>query len=592
MFINWPEIVKRGFPVLTWGKNYSLDVAIADLVAGITIGLTLIPQCIAYASLAGLGPEYGLYSSLCGGIIYVVFGAVPELNIAPTALLSLLTFTFTNNASFGKVKAAILLCFLSGIIELFCGSLHLGFLVDFVSTPVVAAFTSAGALTIATSQIKNLLGLNFSADSFVGVWSKVFGHITETKMWDAILGIGCCVVLLLLRKLKDYGSPPLDDHKVVSRGKKVIWFCSVARNAFVVIACAATAYLFDSRGEKPFSLTSKVPEGLPSFTNPVAEVQHGNTTTSVVDMMKELGAGIFAVPFVAILGNVAIAKAFAKGKVIDASQEMIAVGMCNLIGSFFGSYPVNASFSRAAVSNASGVRTPLAGIYTGVMVILALTFLTPYFSYIPKPTLAAVIICAVIFMVEVTLTKLIWRINKIDLVPFFVTLVFCLVLGIEFGILIGVCVDILFLLYRTARPKVVFDYIHNENQTNYVKITPTSAILFPSVEYIREKIMQNSEIQNVKYTFLVFDCQRVNKLDFTAAKSLSALLSDLSKMQKQVIFYRSQKAVVKIMTKVTEGGVKIAETEENLYEILQEHDKTRRENTVISVEEKENNTTL
>mgnify|MGYP005984332669 FL=1 len=163
----------------------------------------------------------------------------------------------------------------------------------------------------------------------------------------------------------------------------------------------------------------------------------------------------------------------AKGKVIDASQEMIAVGMCNLIGSFFGSYPVNASFSRAAVSNASGVRTPLAGIYTGVMVLLALTFLTPYFSYIPKPTLAAVIICAVIFMVEVTLTKMIWEINsafssglkfvvdfmfvEMDLVPFFVTLAACLLLSIEIGILVGVCVDIIFVLYGAARPKVLIE---------------------------------------------------------------------------------------------------------------------------------------
>jgi sodium-independent sulfate anion transporter 11 len=167
----------------------------------------------------------------------------------------------------------------------------------------------------------------------------------------------------------------------------------------------------------------------------------------------------------------------AQGKVIDASQEMIAVGMCNLIGSFFGSYPVNASFSRAAVSNASGVKTPLAGIYTGVIVLLALTFLTPYFSYIPKPTLAAVIICAVIFMVEVPLTKMIWEINKIDLVPFFVTLICCLMLGIEIGILIGVCVDIIFVLYRTARPKILIDKVEVTQELFDDTIVSTMLIL-------------------------------------------------------------------------------------------------------------------
>ncbi|RZC40940.1 Sulfate transp domain containing protein, partial [Asbolus verrucosus] len=312
---------------------------------------------------------YGLYSSLCGGIIYAAFGGTPELNIAPTALLSLLTFSFTHDVTFGNVHAAVLLCFLSGIIELLCGGLHLGFLVDFVSTPVVAAFTSAGALTIASSQVKNLLGLKFSANSFTSVWLNVFHHVAETKKWDALLGVFCCAILLLLRKLKDFGSPPLeekqDEKSKSSPAKKLIWFCSVARNAFVVIACAIGAYLLGAHDLAPFSLTSQVPEGLPAFVVPVAEVQNGNVTVTVMDMVREVGMGIFVVPFVAILGNVAIAKAFAKGKVVDASQEMIAVGICNLIGSFFGSYPVNASFSRAAVSNASGVKTPLAGIYTG-----------------------------------------------------------------------------------------------------------------------------------------------------------------------------------------------------------------------------------
>ncbi|XP_063916375.1 sodium-independent sulfate anion transporter-like isoform X2 [Zophobas morio] len=565
MMLKLSERVRRGFPILTWSKGYNVDIAIADLVAGITIGLTLIPQCIAYASLAGLGPEYGLYSSLCGGFIYVAFGSIPELNIAPTALLSLLTFTFTHNVTFGNVRASILLCFVSGIIELLCGGLHLGFLVDFVSTPVVAAFTSAGALTIASSQVKNLLGLKFSAETFTDVWTKVFHHIPETNKWDALLGLACCLVLLSMRKLKDFGTPPLDgphsEKTASSPIKKLIWFCSVARNAFVVITCALIAYFLPA----PFSLTSKVPEGLPSLTNPMAEMVIRNETLTVVDMMKEVGAGVFVIPFVAILGNVAIAKAFAKGKVIDASQEMIAVGMCNLIGSFLGSYPVNASFSRAAVSNASGVRTPLAGIYTGVMVLLALTFLTPYFSYIPKPTLAAVIICAVIFMVEVTLTKMIWEINKMDLVPFFVTLAACLLLSIEIGILVGVCVDIIFVLYGAARPKVLIEKM-NENGANYVKVTPTAAILFPSAEFVREKIMKSKETQ--VFTVVVFDCQRINRMDFTAAKCLSAFISDFKKVNKQVIFYRPKKSVGKILTKVTEGGAKVAQSEDALFNFL------------------------
>lgn len=161
--------------------------------------------------------QYGLYASLCGGIIYAAFGTIPELSIAPTALLSLLTFSYTNNSPIGAANAAILLCFLAGIIELACGILHLGkytcnifnqnyfsfssigFLVDFVSTPVVAAFTSAGAVTIASAQVKNLLGLSFSAETFKDVWINVYKHYKETKTWDVVLGLCCCVLLLSLR---------------------------------------------------------------------------------------------------------------------------------------------------------------------------------------------------------------------------------------------------------------------------------------------------------------------------------------------------------------------------------------------------------
>ncbi|CAH0563574.1 unnamed protein product [Brassicogethes aeneus] len=537
------KYLKKKLPILEWSLDYNVDKGLADLVAGVTAGLTLIPQSLAYASLAGLEPQYGLYSSLCGGITYTVFGTVPELNIAPTALLSLLTYSYTHDLSYDSHTGATLLTFLAGLLELLCGLLHLGFLVDFVSTPVVAGFTSAGAITIATAQVKNLLGLKFTAESFIDVWKQVAMHISEVKLYDALLGSSCCVFLLLMRKLKDCGEPPLEDHHEQSKEsvngcKKFIWFCSVSRNALVVISSAIMVYALNLHDIKPFSVTAHVPPGWPNISSPPFEAfsVHQNRTLHVFDMMKELGSGIFVVPFIAILGNVAIAKAFSQGKIVDASQEMIAVGLCNIFGSFFGSYPVNASFSRAAVSNASGVKTPLAGVYTGAMVILAFTFLTPYFTYIPKTTLSAVIICAVLFMVEVAITKMIWKINKIDLIPFLLTLISCLLLGIETGILIGVTVDIVMLLYSIARPKVLFEKIQISQDKVYLKVTPTSSIFFPSAQYLRENILKTNIEEGTNTNIIVLDCHRITRLDFTGGKCLGDLVKDLKKKGKFVIF--------------------------------------------------------
>lgn len=206
--------------------------------------------------------QYGLYSSLCGGIIYTLLGTIPELNVAPTALISLLTYTYTHNSPAGAANACVLLCLLGGAIQLACGLLRLGFLVDFVSTPVVAGFTSAGAVTIASAQFKNLLGLSFAAETFVEVMRNVAAKIGETKKWDAVLGGCCCAALLAMRRLRVAGSPPLakaaKGEGATKMGlRKAVWFLSVSRNALVVVGCAVLAFVFDRRDERPFSLTCK-----------------------------------------------------------------------------------------------------------------------------------------------------------------------------------------------------------------------------------------------------------------------------------------------------------------------------------------------
>ncbi|XP_077260063.1 sodium-independent sulfate anion transporter isoform X3 [Temnothorax americanus] len=422
---NFQKMIKDRIPILKWMPQYKLKDALGDLVAGLTVGLTLIPQAIAYAGLAGLDPQYGLYSAFAGSFVYIFFGTCREVNIGPTALLSLLTWTYAS----GIPEYAVLLCFLSGCITILLGILRLGFLIEFISIPVVSGFTSAASVIIACSQIKSLLGLNIHGESFVEIWTGLVQHVADTKIPDLILS--CCCILTLL------GLKHLKDREVAgTKLKKFLWTIGTARNALVVVLCAVASYIFETHGGAPYVLTGHIDAGLPTVEPPPFSRTVGNQTETFIDMAKKFKFGILVIPFISIIGNVAIAKAFSHGMPLDATQEMLTLGLCNLVGSFFQSMPVTGSFSRSAVNNASGVRTPLGGIYTGILVILSLSLLTPYFYYIPKATLSSVIISAVIFMVEIGMILPIWKCNKRDLIPAFVTFLACLFVGVELGILI------------------------------------------------------------------------------------------------------------------------------------------------------------
>ncbi|CAG9094603.1 unnamed protein product [Plutella xylostella] len=436
-------------PILRWARGYSAAAAAGDLVAGATVAMTLIPQSIAYASLAGLEPQYGLYASLVGGFVYAYLGTCPQINIGPSALISLLTFTYTNGTN---ADYAVLLCFVAGIAEVVAGIAQLGFLVQLVSLPVVSGFTSAAALTIASSQVKGLLGLSFKSESFIDTWRGVVTHIKEVRLADTGLSLLCCLVLFGMKSLKDQRSP--------KSLKKVLWFSSVARNAVVVILAATLAYFLHEDTTHPLILTGEITSGLPSPRLPFLSSGNGTATAPVSAMLRHLGSGLLVVPLVSIISNVAIAKAFSNGKTLDATQEIIALGVCNVVGSFFSSFPINGSFTRSALSDASGVRTPAAGFYTGLLVLLTLLFLTPLFYYIPRAAFASVITCAVLHMVDVDIVRKLWSANKVDVIPLAATFSLCLSLGVEVGLLCGVAVDaLLLLLYHTA-PPLQLQFVH------------------------------------------------------------------------------------------------------------------------------------
>ncbi|KAG5310771.1 S2611 protein, partial [Acromyrmex insinuator] len=586
---NFKEVINKRIPIFKWLPQYKLKDALGDLVAGLTVGLTLIPQAIAYAGLAGLEPQYGLYSAFAGSFVYIFFGTCREVNIGPTALISLLTWTYAS----GIPEYAALLCFLSGCITILLGILRLGFLVEFISIPVVSGFTSAASVIIACSQIKNLLGLNIHGERFVEILMELIHNVADTKIPDLILSC-CCILILLILKVYRYRTylkhkhrlrsqdvsvyffQYLKDKKVASTTlKKILWTIGTARNALVVVLCAVTSYIFEMNGGAPYILTGHIDAGLPIVKLPPFSRTIGNQTESFIDMTKNLKFGILIVPLISIIGNVAIAKAFSQGMPLDATQEMLTLGLCNVVGSFFQSMPVTGSFSRSAVNNASGVRTPLGGFYTGILVILALSLLIPYFYYIPKATLSAVIISAVIFMIDIDMIIPIWKCNKRDLIPAFITFLACLFVGVEMGILIGTILDLAILIYLNARPTINIEH-RNISTTDYFLVRPTAGILFPAVDYLRMYLTKNSGMN------VVLDCEHIDKIDFTAAQGLNMTINDFRKNNCQLIMLRPNPDILSSIQSLSDKQILTARNEIDLIAILGKPKRVTLNDMVIS----------
>ncbi|EDW80686.1 uncharacterized protein Dwil_GK11435, isoform A [Drosophila willistoni] len=507
----------RRIYILSWIRNYSREQAFADLIAGITLGLTIIPQSIAYAALAGLSSEYGLYSAFIGSIIYVFFGTIPQVSIGPTSLMAILTLQYCADK---PVQIVIVLAFLAGLVELAMGVFQLGFIVSFIPSPVTKAFTSGTAVIVVLAQIKNLLGIRLKGIPSFGAF---FSNI---RPGDAVLGISCICVLLLLRLLSQVKFK--QDNPLSQRLKKVLWYISISRNALVVFFTGLMVFIWTKKSSMeavPFILSSKVSSAMPSIKLPPFAFEYGNRTYVFTDILHELGSGIVVVPIVAVLANVAIAKAFVKDGNLDASQEMLTLGLCNLAGSFFSAMPTCGAFTRSAVSQASGVRTPMAGIYTGLIVLSALSILTPYFQYIPKASLSAVLIAAVVFMIDLAPVKELWQTNKKDFFSWVGSFIICLVCGVELGLLFGIVVSMVFILLRLGNPKIEVS-LKQQEAIYYVHIVPHSDIYYTGVDTLRTELRSACRLYRNDFP-VVLDCSRFMQFDATFIEMLCAVAKEL-----------------------------------------------------------------
>ncbi|XP_028984604.1 sodium-independent sulfate anion transporter [Betta splendens] len=526
--------LKACLPVLSWLPRYNMGWLQMDLLAGLTVGLTTVPQALAYAEIAGLPVQFGLYSAFMGGFIYTVLGTSKDVTLGPTAIMSLLCFSVVG----GQPHRAALLSLLCGLVQAAMALLRLGFLLDFISYPVIKGFTFAAAVTIGFGQVKHILGLKGVPQQFFLEVYYTFHKIPEARPGDVVLGVICLFLLVMFKVMKT--NLGCDDGSASLRvTRKIVWAVATMRNALIVVAASLVAFSWDASGHHVFTITGETPRGLPPFRPPpTSDTTSNGTVVSFGDIVEDFGAGLAMIPLMGLLESIAIAKSFASQNDyrINANQELLAIGLTNIMGSFVSAYPVTGSFGRTAVNSQTGVCTPAGGIITSVIVLLSLAFLMPAFYYIPKASLAAVIICAVAHMVDYRIVIKMWRISKLDLVPFIVTFLLSF-WQVQYGIIGGVAVSGVLLLYNTARPQIkVSDH-------GVLVMELSSGLSFPATEHLSH-ILHSQALQVSAPRSVVLDCHHVSVIDYTVISELGDLLRQFRLRDVELVFCRLQPSVL------------------------------------------------
>ncbi|XP_063365592.1 sodium-independent sulfate anion transporter-like [Cydia amplana] len=541
------KIVKKRLPIVEWLPKYNTTKIIPDVIAGITVALTAIPQGIAYAVIAGLTPEYGLYASLTSGIVYLIFGSCMNVTVGPTAIMAAMVAKYVYNYS---ADFAILAAFIAGVVELTIGILNLGFLIEFISMPVISGFTTAAALQIASAQLKALFGLDgLSGDNFGDSVYNFILNIRTVKQWNPILGFLSIGVLVLLKR---FGEGCGRNGGTV---KQLKWLISLSRNAIVVIVGMIIAYTLKVITDtEPLILIGEIGKGIPKVTLPPFTTTVVNETYSFVDMLQVYGPQSIIIPLVAIIETIAISKAFAGGKPVDATQEMIAVGVCNIIGSLVGSMPITGSFTRTALNHASGVQTPAGGIATCLIILLALSLLTSTFYFIPKASLAALIMTAMFSMIDFAIFGRLWRNNKLELFYLLVTMVVAMFFGLEYGIVIGIIVEAATLLYLTARPIIDINTI-SIDKGQIVRIPLNGRLSYCAAEHVRRKVQKAAQSYNASNNVIVVDGSNLRKMDSTVASNLMILAQDLDKTSQKIVFLNFSNEIVKLCLDINQKHI-------------------------------------
>lgn len=436
------------FPFLSWIGHYNLSWLAGDLVAGITIGAVVVPQGMAYAKLAQLSVEFGLYSAFMGVTIYWIFATSKDITIGPVAVMSTIVGNIVIDAKKthphipGHVIASAL-AIICGAIVCGIGLLRLGWIVDFISLTAVSAFITGSALSIAAGQIPTLLGITGTPTRGPAylIVIGILKHLGRSNL-NAAMGVTALAMLYGIR----YACNKLG--KAYPSQRKLIFFINTLRTVFVILLYTMISWLVNRHHRKKpkFAILMSVPRGF----------QDAAVPTINSNIISAFASQLPASVIVLLIEHIAIAKSFGRinNYTINPSQELIAIGVSNLLGPFLGAYPVTGSFSRTAIKSKAGVRTPLAGVITAIVVLLAIYALTAVFFYIPSATLAAVIIHAVGDLITPPNTVYqFWKISPLEVLIFFAGVLVTVFSSIENGIYTTICVSVALLLFRVAKAR-------------------------------------------------------------------------------------------------------------------------------------------
>ncbi|MDF1730908.1 MAG: sulfate permease [Minwuia sp.] len=516
--------IARYLPVLDWGRTYSRETLVNDLVAAVIVTIMLIPQSLAYALLAGLPPEAGIYASIAPIVLYAIFGTSRVLAVGPVAVVSLMTATaisqVADQGSAGYLAAALLLAALSGAFLLVMGVFRLGFLANFLSHPVIAGFITASGILIAASQLGHVLGVNARGHTLIEIVQSLATNLNQINPVTVLIGVAATGFLFWVRKyLKrsllalGLGAMPAD----------------ILTKAGPVAAVAATTLLvwglgLDSEGVK---VVGAVPQSLPPLTMPPMDVE----------LIRLLLVPALLISVIGFVESVSVAQTLAarKRQRIDPNQELIGLGAANLGAAFTGGYPVTGGFARSVVNADAGAATPAAGAFTAVGLAFAAIALTPLVYFLPKATLAATIIVAVLSLVDLSILQKTWRYSRADFSAVLATIVLTLTLGVEVGVSTGVILSLALHLYKSSRPHVAevglvpgSQHFRNilrhkvETDPSVVSLRVDESLFFVNARFLEDLVLNrlsgNKDIRHV-----VLMCSAINEIDYSALESLETI---------------------------------------------------------------------
>ena len=513
-----------------WLKTYQSQFIAGDITAGLIVTVMLIPQSLAYAMLAGLPPEIGLYASLLPMVAYALFGSSMTLAVGPVAVSSLMTASalipLAAQGSADYISLSILLALLSGLMLLVAGFLRLGFLAWFLSHPVISGFISGSAVLIAIGQLKYLLGLQFSSSGVLSSLKNLAQHLHETNTTTALLGLSAVVFLLFARK---YLGVLLKQMGISAKSSDLL--TKLAPMAVVIISTALVAIYGLDQTDK-VSIVGSIPAGLPSIGLPSIQWDH-------INMLLLPALLISLVGFVESV-SVGQSLALKRGQRINPNSELVGIGAANIASAISGGFPVTGGFARSVVNFSAGAQTPAAGIVSAVLMAIVIAGLTEWFYYLPQAVLSATIIVAVIGLIDTQTLKEAWHYDKADAIALLLTFAGVIFFGVEEGIVIGVAMSLAVLVWRSSHPHMALvgrvpgtEHFRNVER-HQVDVFPglialriDESIYFANSQLIAEKIEGLlSEHPSTNCVLLILSA--VNQLDTTALGMLTELEKTLT----------------------------------------------------------------